>query len=404
MTIARILVPLDLSPLGEAKLPVAQAQARAFGAELLLLHVLPPEAIDESGAVSSEEARARTYLDTVAGPLRAEGLVVHGLVRIGPAAATIVEAARELEADLIVLGASVRAGLPRAFLGSVADEVVRLAPCSVLLVQPRLEAGVATPVRSFAEDAARMGPLAQRSLGLRTVEVSRVIGSVGRAATLGTNFRPIRRQRLDEERYRRVLGAFKEGISLPPVELYKLGFGYYVLDGNHRIAAAREIGQDEVDAEVTEFVPLGDKEAQRSFAERRAFERSTGLTRVEAAHPTSYGRLRELAEEYATVSGAAPSALGVTPERREGIRRWYTQVFRPLARRIRQLGLARRFPGDRSADIVARVADLRDAERGAGRELDMAQALELFAIQNEAPGGGPGDQPRRRLSLMRRRA
>src|SRR5688572_2049157 len=122
--IARILVPLDLSPLGEAKLPVAKAQASAFGAELLLLHVLPPEAVDETGAVSSAEARARTYLDTVAGPLRAEGLTVNALVRIGPAAATIVEAARELEADLIVLGASVRAGLPRAFLGSVADEVV----------------------------------------------------------------------------------------------------------------------------------------------------------------------------------------------------------------------------------------------------------------------------------------
>src|SRR5919206_3456826 len=92
--IKRILVPLDLSPLGEAKLPVAEAQARAFGAELILLHVLPPEAVDRTGAVSPEEARARTYLDTVAARMRADGLTAHGLVRIGPAPATILHAAR----------------------------------------------------------------------------------------------------------------------------------------------------------------------------------------------------------------------------------------------------------------------------------------------------------------------
>src|SRR5439155_4110468 len=89
----------------------------------------------------------------------------------------------------------------------------------------------------------------------------------------------------DEQRYARVLKGMRDGAALPPVELYKLGFGYYVLDGNHRVAAARELGQMEIDAEVSEFVPLGDLEAQRSFAERRAFERTTGLTRVEAEQP-----------------------------------------------------------------------------------------------------------------------
>ena len=396
--VKRILVPLDLSPLGEAKLPVAEAQARAFGAELILLHVLPPEAVDRTGAVSPEEARARTYLDTVAARMRADGLTAHGLVRIGPAAATIVDAAREAKADLIVLGASVRAGLPRAFLGSVADEVVRNAPCPVLLVQPQLEAGVATPIRSFAEDAARMGPLAQRTLGLRTVEVARIIGSVGRASSLGPSFRPLRRVREDEQRYDRVLRGIRDGAALPPVELYKLGFGYYVLDGNHRVAAARELGQVEIDAEVTEFVPLSDPEAQRAFAERRAFERATGLTRVEAEYPDAYRRLLEIVETYGAERGLS--------DHREAARRWFGEVLRPLSRRIRQLGLARRFPGDRSADILVRVSDFRDAARAEGRALDWPEALEEFARANEAPGGGPGDEAlrRRALPLIGRRA
>src|SRR5215207_9240329 len=166
----RILVPLDQSPLGEAKLPVAMAQARAFGAELILLHVLPREALDASGAVSPEEARARTYLDTVAARMRSEGLTAYGVVRAGQAAATIVDEARERGAELIVLGANVRTNLPRAFLGSVADDVIRNAPCPVLLVRPDLQAGAASPIRSYDEDAARSGPLAQRQLGLRTVD------------------------------------------------------------------------------------------------------------------------------------------------------------------------------------------------------------------------------------------
>jgi nucleotide-binding universal stress UspA family protein len=387
----RILVPLDLSPLGEVKLPVAEAQARAFGAELVLLHVLPPEAVDRSGAVSSEEARARTYLDTAVGRVRGDGVTANALIRIGPPAATIAGTALELGVDLIVLGSSVRAGiLPRAFLGSVADEVVRLAPCPVLLVQPRLEDGVATPVQSFADDATRMGPLAQRTLGARTVEVSRIIGSVGRSSTLGANFRPLKRQREDEQRYQRVLDGMKNGAAFPPVELYKLGFGYYVLDGNHRVAAARELGQMEIEAEVTEFVPLGDLEAQRAFAERRAFERATGLTRVEAAHPDSYARLQTIVDDYGAEQGLS--------DRREAARRWYGDVWRPLARRIRQLGLTRRFPGDRSADILVRVAELRGAADD-GRQPDWPAALEEFALANEAPGGGPGDAALRRRSL-----
>ena len=78
------------------------------------------------------------------------------------------------------------------------------------------------------------------------------------------------------------------GGEMPPVELYKLGFGYYVLDGHHRVAVAHMLDAADIDAEITEFVPIADPEAARTFAERRAFERSTGLTDVGAAHPESY--------------------------------------------------------------------------------------------------------------------
>jgi nucleotide-binding universal stress UspA family protein len=173
----RILVPLGLAPLGEAKLPFAESLARTYGAELILLHVLRRTTRDEEG-ISSEEERASAYLETVAAPLHGAGLHAHGIVRVASDVVTaIVEEAREQRADLIVLGADVRRGLDRALRGSVADEVSRRAPCPVLLVQPDVEAAPASPVRSFDADASRRGP-AGRSACAR----SRSPGSSARSA------------------------------------------------------------------------------------------------------------------------------------------------------------------------------------------------------------------------------
>ncbi|HEV2126331.1 MAG TPA: universal stress protein, partial [Chloroflexota bacterium] len=127
----RILVPLDLLPAGEAKLPVAEAQARAFGAELILLHVLSQREASGDGGVSPTEAHAHAFLDAVALRLRSDGISAQPLIRVGPVAATVVDVARELGADLIVIGTNMRGGLTRIFPGAIADEIAHNAPCPV---------------------------------------------------------------------------------------------------------------------------------------------------------------------------------------------------------------------------------------------------------------------------------
>ena len=373
MPIRRILVPLDLTPIGEAKLPVAEEQARAFGAEVILLHVLPEDAAAAEGGVSTSEASARAYLDTIAARMHAKDIQARPLIRMGPVDAVIVELAREERVDLIVIGSNTRTGLSRIFLGGVAEAIVRKAPCPVLLVRPILRAPVTAPaIRSFAEDAATAGPLAQRSVGIRTVELSRIVGSVGRSAELGADFRPLQRRASDEERYARILRAMERGEQMPPIELHKLGYGYYVLDGNHRVAAAKELGQIEIDAIVTEFVPLADAEAQRVFTERRAFEQETGLTRVGVGLPGNYARLLEFIREY--------GAEHKITDFREAARRWYTAVLRPVAVRIRTLRLTEHFPGERTVDVLVRVADFRRSEsKRKNAELDWDEAIEEFA-------------------------
>ena len=152
MTITRILVPTDFSPDADAALRYAIDLAKPFGASVDLLHVLEdPLAAGMWSAefytaeiaglsvnlVKNAEARLRGIVDETKAPLR-----LSSEVRIGPAFATILDAAREHGADLIVMGTKGRTGLAHLLMGSVAERVVRLAPCPVLTVRPTAHEGV----------------------------------------------------------------------------------------------------------------------------------------------------------------------------------------------------------------------------------------------------------------------
>jgi hypothetical protein len=107
-------------------------------------------------------------------------------------------------------------------------------------------------LRAFEEARREVGAENRRRLGRRTVEVDRVVGSVGRWREFDGGFMPAR---ASAGRWKRVDLAFRTGLDLPPVVLYKLGDDYYVVDGNHRVSVARFEGVEMIDAEVTEFFP-----------------------------------------------------------------------------------------------------------------------------------------------------
>lgn len=140
----RILVPLDLSRGAEAVLPIVARLARAGQATVRLLHVAPePRTVVMEGVVlayADQEAErlrgeALDYLQGVAEQIA--GLPVEFAVRFGDAAEEIIEEAIAWGADLIALATHARRGLSRVIAGSVADLVVRAAPCEVLVVRRR---------------------------------------------------------------------------------------------------------------------------------------------------------------------------------------------------------------------------------------------------------------------------
>jgi universal stress protein A len=141
----RMLVPTDFSSGSEQAWAVARQLAARLGAEIVLLHVLVEAPLFPEG-LFMEHARdvfdaAQRWAENMLGEwtagAAAAGLEVRWVVCPGVPHEEIVSAATRERADLIVLGTHGRGGLDRALLGSVADRVIRLAPCPVLSVRER---------------------------------------------------------------------------------------------------------------------------------------------------------------------------------------------------------------------------------------------------------------------------
>ena len=139
LNIQRILVAVDFSPESHSALRYAVMLGKRFGSTLMLVHVLepvmtPPEVIIPEG--SNERAASAAYgvLRDLADEISDGCRVVETAVRRGIAFFEIIEAAKALGAELLVVGTHGRTGLERVLLGSTAERVTRHAPCPVLVV------------------------------------------------------------------------------------------------------------------------------------------------------------------------------------------------------------------------------------------------------------------------------
>lgn len=141
----RILVPVDFSEHSDLALASAGALARRLGAELDVLHVIAELGVPDPYFADAAELRALTKaarervpealaerVDEVLG----EDVDAGTHMRVGTPAVTIAGFAEEEGSDMVVLGSHGRTGVERVFLGSVAEGVVRRAPCPVVTVKP----------------------------------------------------------------------------------------------------------------------------------------------------------------------------------------------------------------------------------------------------------------------------
>jgi nucleotide-binding universal stress UspA family protein len=140
----RIVCPTDFSEPAVLAERQAVRLALALGAEVVLLHVATEAALwresvftaDLRGVFEAQRKWAQEALAQRAVALAKEGVTARGVVKVGAAWSEIVRFATDEHADMIVMGTQGRTGLEHLLLGSVAERVVRHAPCPVLTVRP----------------------------------------------------------------------------------------------------------------------------------------------------------------------------------------------------------------------------------------------------------------------------
>jgi hypothetical protein len=200
--------------------------------------------------------------------------------------------------------------------------------------------------------------------GIQSVPLEKIIGSVNRYRDFDRAFLP--RQTHTEARWRNISSAYYQEKHLPPVQLYKVGEAYFVLDGNHRVSVAHEQGRAYIDAEVTEAeapVPVSADLDARDLQIKGEYAEFLRRTRLDELRPeqeiefTIAGGYQRLLEHIAVHRYFMGGDLGRYVPEEEAVTHWYDQVYRPLVQIIRREEILKEFPHRTEADLYLWVME-----------------------------------------------
>jgi hypothetical protein len=210
--------------------------------------------------------------------------------------------------------------------------------------------------------------------GLKTIELEKIVGSVGRYNDFDRKFMPI--QRHTRSRWINIDRAMLNEEFLPPIEVYQIGPIYFVKDGNHRVSVAREKGQIYIDANVIRmpldihFQPNTNIDELIREIEKSDFNKETRLkelrpfAKIEITLPGGYAKLSEHIHVHRWFMGEHRKAAVPWDE---AVIDWYDRVYLPLIRVITNKNILADFPGRTDADLYVWIIEhlwyLRNEEK-----------------------------------------
>jgi hypothetical protein len=213
----------------------------------------------------------------------------------------------------------------------------------------------------FDEVVAALGRTGERSLGLKTIRLDSVVGTVDSLRDFDRRFRPTSSR--IRERWERLALAERRGESIPPIDVYRIGDMYFVKDGHHRVSIALATGRKTIDAYVTEILPAvpakgiryrGDlllKSYERIFRSRVPLA-AQAYAKIKVTNPWSYAELGEAVEAWGYRLMQHECTF---LDRAEVARRWFAEEFIPVTRMLH------------AADLVGSSTDA-EAYMGIARE------------------------------------
>ncbi len=211
--------------------------------------------------------------------------------------------------------------------------------------------GSPSAVKSFKDRQEREAAFEARDRGIRTIPLNRIVGSVGRYQDFDSRFQF--RHNLPSERLQWIKAAMRRGQPLGPVKLYQIKDDFYVLDGNHRIAAAKELNHDEILARILEFIPSRNTLQNILYRERAEFSDRTQLPdEINLTEVSQYANLLDQITEHRKHLQGDDKAE-ITSEK--AALDWYKTIYRPLCTIIKRSRLIDSFPERTVADLYAYI-------------------------------------------------
>ena len=236
-------------------------------------------------------------------------------------------------------------GFPRA---DVENDFLRVRRRQVLArLAQRLRRGPddVNLILPFSEVVAALGIEGERALGLKTIRLSTVVGTVDSNRDFDRRFRPTSAR--VRERWEQLALAQRRGASIPPIDVYRVGELHFVRDGHHRVSIALATGRTTIDAYVTEVrtaLPAkgirgrGDllfKSYERMFLSRVPLS-DQAQAKITVSDPWSYAELGEAVEAWGFRFMQHERRFF---DRAEIARRWYAEEYTPVVRMLREADL-----------------------------------------------------------------
>lgn len=231
---------------------------------------------------------------------------------------------------------------------------------------------------SLYEVTSIIKPKKETYLGMKTIEIDKIIGSEGRYRDFSAAFLP--KREMLRARWTSIDQARLTDVVLPPISVFALGGYYFVRDGNHRVSVARSMGVEFIDAEVVELdseIKLEPGMTTKQLKQRVVeYERSAFIEQ----YKPSYLPMGEISF---TTPGAYPEMVNhilvhkyYINQNVEGeisfedaARSWYKNVYAPIVDQIRKDNLLFYFPGNAEGDLymwlVRRWDELKKAKANA---------------------------------------
>ena len=253
-------------------------------------------------------------------------------------------------------------GFPTSDAQSDFGRARRRAVGSSLARRLRREPGDVNVILPFDEVVAALGRRGERSIGLHTIELDSIVGTVDRTREFDRNFRPTSRR--VKRRWQRIAEAVRRNEGMPPIDVYRIADMHFVRDGHHRVSVARHLRLDVIEAHVTEIVTevgadsnvrlhdLALKSHERLFFERVPLPAEL-RSRIQLSQGSWYAGLAEGVEAWGF---REMQARGEFMSRDAVAIEWFEREFEPVAKLVREAGLAE---GQTDAEAYARIVSLR---------------------------------------------